>query len=425
MNNLLKIFVVFLGVCLLDACENNQPEGKKPDAIEKYSVTPINGGAIITYSIPDDPNILYVMAEYERNGKQRTERSSTYGNSLTIEGFNTMESVSAFLYTVNKNETKSDPLPVQFTPLESPVSLVRKSANVISGFGGIVVSWTNIAKAEMGLRLMVNEDGEMIEKEMYFSSLPSDKRPFRGFESVETFFALTFEDPWGNISDTVYFNGIPLPEREIQKPWTNVSPSIPFDNVSSYDNRTPVSSLWSNQIGVNNWSHYLTASGSTGCSFTFDFGQILKLSRMQMWPFIQMTNSDATQVVYGNLNVLGFEMWGAKTLDPSKLAGDRSYWLHPNSAREEEMELPEYTFMDDWVYLGRYEVERLDFLGITDDEIYAKGFEGYPFDIPIECDPVRYIRFFPLCSINGCPIPGNWWRIQELSFWGDINVPQE
>lgn len=412
-------------ICLLGACNEKQPDGKKPDPIVNYNVTPINGGATITYSIPSDPNILYVMAEYVRNGKPFTERSSTYVNSLTIEGFNTMEPVSATLYTVNDNEIKSDPLPIHFTPLESPVSLVRKSANIIAGFGGIYVSWTNIAKAEMGLRLMVYEEGEMVEKEMYFSSLQNDNRPFRGFDNVETLFALTFEDPWGNISDTAYFKGIPLPEFELEKPWTDVTTSIPFDNVSTYNANTTRARLWSNQIGVNNNSHYHTANGSRGSSFTFDFGQVVKLSRMQMWPFVQMTNISATVVVYGNYNVLSFEMWGAKTLDPAKLAGDRSYWLHPNSAREEDMELPEHTFMDDWVYLGRYEIERLDFIGVTDDVIYAKALEGYQFDLPIECDPVRFIRFFPLCDIMGCPVSGNWWRIQELSFWGDNTISQE
>src|SRR5690606_22278233 len=71
--------------------------------IENYEVTPINGGAKITYTIPRDPELLYVMAEYERNGAIFTEKSSVYKNSLTIEGYDTTGKVKASLYKVNKN----------------------------------------------------------------------------------------------------------------------------------------------------------------------------------------------------------------------------------------------------------------------------------------------------------------------------------
>jgi hypothetical protein len=64
-------------------------------------------------------------------------------------------------------------------------------------------------------------------------------------------------------------------------------------------------------------------------------------------------------------------------------------------------------------------------MGASIDDVFAQGREGHQWDIPLECEPVRIIRFFPLCSSIGCPIPNNWWRIAELTFWGDDTIPQE
>ena len=424
MKSLINVFkknlvnLVHLGIILvlLGACNDQKPEGNQPFPIleSDIHITPINGGAIVTYSIPKDPDILYVMAEYERNGELFTERASIYVNSLTIEGFNTMNPVSATLYTVNDQEIKSAPLIFNFTPLEAPVSLASKSTHIIPYFGGILVSWENITKKELGIRVMKKEDEVMVEKDMYYSSFEFENRTFRGFESVETTFALTFEDQWGNISDTVYYVGTPLFEKLIEKPWIDMRPSIPYDNLSGN-----LASVWDGaiQYGV----EYITSSGSAGCSFTFDLGKAVKLSQMAIWPSVQLGYA-APLVVYGNLNIMKFEMWGTKELELSKLTGNTSYWLHANSASENGLELPEETFMDDWVYLGHFEVERLDLLGGSEDEMFASGEEGFHFEIPIECDPVRYIRFFPLCTNVSCPIPSNWWRVMELSFWGDDTV---
>jgi len=425
MKNLVKfIILICCNICFLGACKENQQDGKKPEPIEKYSVTLTHGGAIITYIIPKDPDILYVLAEYERNGKPFTERSSAFINSLSIEGFDTKESVNANLFTVNRNEIKSDPLKIVFTPLESPVSLAGKSAEVVPAFGGIMVSWENNGKSVLALRVMVDEDGKKVEKAIHFSEMASAKYTFRGFESVETSFALTFEDRWGNISDTVFYIGVPLPEVLIPKPYEDLRRLIPYDNITDLSATYAFSKLFDNIIGVS--SRYLSVSGSTGSSMTFDFGQVVKLSRWAMWPGAggQGTRPGGEDV-YGEVNVHEVEMWGT-ALAPIQLpVSNTSYWLHPYSANQNSLELPERTFMDDWVYLGRYAIERLDLMGASEAEIAQKGGEGHHFDIPFECGPVRIIRFFPLCTREGCPPPNNYWQMGELSFWGDTTISQD
>lgn len=422
MKSLFKYVIVFFGICFLDACKENSPEGDKPAPIVEYTVTPIHGGATISYTIPRDPNILYVMAEYTRNGEPFTERSSKYTNSLTIEGFNTTNPVNATLYTVSRDhEIKSDPVTIQFTPLESPLVVTVNSIEIVPGFGGIVATWENVTQTELGVRLMVDSMGTMIEKELYFTSLASEKHSFRGFENVETSFVLSFEDKWGNISEPVRFKGTPLFETEVDKPWVDLRRMIPYDNITEEGAAYAFSKVWDKAL--TNSNSYLNVSGSSGNSMTFDLGVKTKLSRMIFW--MTQYNGYTADVVWGTCNITEFEMWGTTELDYDKLS-DLPYWLHPFSAAETSQPLPDHTFMDDWVYLGRYSIPRLDFLGVSIADQQQAVSAGFEFEIPLECAPVRIIRFYPLTTANGGspPARNNWW-IAEMSFFGDTTIPQD
>jgi len=421
--NLLGFSILIMCICLLNACKEEGQAGAKPSRLVDYTVTSIYGGATITYDIPKDNDILYVIAEYERNGKPFTELSSIYKNEITIEGFNTMGQVSVTLYTVSRDEeVKSDPVTIQFTPLESPISMTFKSVRINNAFGGIEARWENLSKAEIGVRLMVDSLGERIEKEMYFSSLVADKHFFRGFEAVQTSFVLTFEDKWGNVSDEIYHTGTPLIEVEVPKPWSDLRKLIPYDNTFDLnDDDFIFPHVWDGLLGY--YNRYLPLPGSMGSSFTFDFGQVVKLSRMKMWPTI-IDGYTMVENVYGQVHIHVFEMWGTKAIDYDKLS-DLPYWLHPFSAAQTNQPLPAHTFADDWVYLGRYAVERLDLIpGVTEADIRERGEAGHEWDFPVDLDPVRIIRFFPIATRDGSPPPNNYWQIGELSFWGDINVPQ-
>jgi len=421
MKSLLKILTVLCCICLLNTCEDTKQSGDKPSPIVQYEVTPIPGGATIAYIIPDDPSILYVMAEYERNGQTFVERSSTHKNSLTIVGFNTLDPVDVTIFSVSRNsEIKSDPLDLKFTPLESPIKLIRKSAEVKSHFGGIIVVWNNPTKTEVGVRLMVKEEGINVEKAMYFSTSESERRPFRGFECEEASFSLTFEDKWGNISDTLFFKGIPLFEIEVEKPWVDMRQMIPHDNTTEHSAPYAFTKLYDGSIG---WlQSYLTQYGSSGSSFTVDIKEVVKLSRFAWWPLCDY-RWGVFEGVYGQVVPHVVEMWGTKAIDPSKLA-NRDYWLDDFSAPKGTV-IPDITFKDDWVYLGRHQIERLDLKGATEDEIRAQGEAGFEFEIDDQCEPVRFIRVFVRSNAEGSPPPNNYYQINEMSFWGDNTGPQD
>lgn len=422
------IFIlIVLAACSFFACgddESKRPAGGSwnSDPIEEYTVTPINGGATITYTIPNDPDILYIMAEYERNGKIFTEKSSVHKNELTIEGFHRVDKVKASLYKVNRQEQRSAPIEVEFEPLESLIDIAYNSWRMAPGFGGVIGNWENPAETELGIRLMVEDEeknNELRTTDMYFSSMKNERHPFRTYDPVETNFGISFEDKWGNISDTIRFTTTPLFEVMVPKPYADFRANIPWDNTSNYSGRN-INLLWDNT--VNTASHgWLTASGNSGLSITIDLKQVVKLSRIVRHPY--HLNS-----LYGQANITDFEAWGIDKIDYDKLA-DKPYWLDSLSVRwgaihtvDPLTEIPAKTFKNDWTYLGRNTVP----LGLSTADANAMAQNGVESDVPFDAKPVRYVRIFVRAiTLNSPPPTSNYFSCSELTFYGDTSIPQE
>ena len=243
------IVIATLFLAAFSAC--SEIEEKRPGGgdwasgpLEEYEVVPINGGAEIRYTIPNDREILYIMAEYERNGRTYTEKASVHTNSLTLEGFHRVDKVKATLYKVNRQEQRSAPAEIEFEPLPSLIDLAFNSLEMMSTFGGVFASWDNPNATELGVRFMtVGDDNRVNHEEMYFSSSRKEGRAFRGFESIETTFALSFEDKWGNISDTTWITTVPNFEIQIPKPYADYRSNIPYDNTTTLASRGAFSVL--------------------------------------------------------------------------------------------------------------------------------------------------------------------------------------
>ena len=80
----------------------------KPGVISNIKVASFNGGAYITYTLPDSKNILYVQANYQINSKtSRQTKSSYYSDSITVSGFADTIDYKVVLYTVSRAEVRS------------------------------------------------------------------------------------------------------------------------------------------------------------------------------------------------------------------------------------------------------------------------------------------------------------------------------
>ena len=56
-----------------------------PPPLTNVTITPTNGGAHVSYTLPEAEDISYVRCEFEYNGKKRTVRSSIYKNYLEVD----------------------------------------------------------------------------------------------------------------------------------------------------------------------------------------------------------------------------------------------------------------------------------------------------------------------------------------------------
>lgn len=386
--------------------------------IEDYQIIPIYGGAKIIYTIPNEKGLLYVMAEYERNGKVFTEKSSLHSNELVIEGFHHVDHVKATLYKVNSNKQKSKPLQIEFEPKESLISIAQKSLELSTTFGGIVAKWANPEMTELGLKVMISDSlnaEKFVTTEMFYTKNEKERQFFRGFQSVKTTFALLFEDKWGNNSDTIFYTTTPYFETMIPKPYADYRSRIPYDNPTMLNNNPFFSftKLWDNI--VNQKSHgWLTNAGSSGLSITIDMKQCVQLSRI-------VTHAYHWNNPFNNLFPTSIEVWGTDKIDYEKL-NDKSYWLDEWSVRRgyiKEVDIttpiPEKTFKDDWVYLGLHRFEKP-----KDPDVPLKvAVEGLNWEMPLAVDPVRYVRIFPRETDFHLPRNDCYYALGEITFYGN------
>jgi hypothetical protein len=389
---------------------------------------------VITYEIPSSDDLLCVTVEYVRNGEPYRESASAYKNSIRVEGFKTTEPVTALLYSEDRHGNRSEAVEVVFNPLKALVTIAQESFHWDPDFGGVTIAWENPEKTELGIRLMaVDSTGIPVQVKdgMYFSSLPLGKHTFEGLKAKETAFAVTIEDKWGNSSDTLYFTTTPYYQIMIPKPYGDMRTQIPWDNRTELGPYVFVS-MWDNNTSSNDFG-YVTANGSYGCSFTIDLLQVAKLSKLVWHPYWNEIITNNYYDIYEQVNIMSFDMWGIKAIDPSLLA-NTAYWLDDVTMNTSGYAapgviippLPTHTFKDDWTHLGYFEMERLDQKGAPLEEILAVGRDGHVFKMPLDAPPVRYIRIFPRTTgwggVTGPPPRGNYWRATELSFYGDNTV---
>ncbi|GHT54740.1 hypothetical protein AGMMS49982_19930 [Bacteroidia bacterium] len=211
---------------LLSSCEEKSLEPTikslgKPGAVAEATITktPIAGGVVIKYRVPDAEDILEVRAAYTLpNGQQREESASFYANQLTLEGFNDTNEHEALLYAVNRAQEKSDLVSVKFTPLESSLSKAAKTVQIITGFGGPTFIWENPDRAALAFELLTEDETSTLRPaNILTSTLASTQYTLRGYEPKPRKFGLIIRDNWGNASDIIQPAEGPITPRVEEK----------------------------------------------------------------------------------------------------------------------------------------------------------------------------------------------------------------
>jgi hypothetical protein len=329
MKTLKTITACMLMLGCFFACQTdlNHPIEDNPNAPGKVtvdSILEIHGGAVIFYLLPNDPDLLYVMASYTENGVKREFKASFYTNYLIVDGMSKETVYAIDLYAVNRSGKFSEPVKINIHPLTPPIIGVFESLQHKATFGGISISYENPSSAYMAVGVLTtNEEGRLYEPYTYYSSQPFPTFSVRGFEAEEREFWVYVKDRWGNNSDTVSYVVKPIGEKELDK-------SL-FREIKLKGDADPTS--WGGQMrfiwdgrafgdSERDWGLH-TGNVATGIPMyiTFDLGVEASLSRFKLWPIMDDKH------MYNDVSPKKYEIWG-RTYPVNPITDDGDFYPH-------------------------------------------------------------------------------------------------
>lgn len=348
-------------------------DNTKPEPISNVKVDNFNGGANITYDLPNSPNILYVLAKYKINDNvAREAKSSYYQDTIVVNGFAEAKSYEVTLYAVSRANISSDPVTVTVNPTTPVYELVLPSVNLAPDFGGVNITASNPTKKEVGfIFLAYNANTRTMEiQDQFFTKLETIDYSVRGFASEPQDFEIYITDRWGNVSAKIKKTLTPIFETALDKSKFSTL-SLGSDARLPYSD-WPTSNMWDGKTDGNGWH---TGDGEQlPFTATFGVGRSYKLSRFVMY---QRTG----QFTYNSGNVKDFSLWGSNVSNP------RDQRLPVLAA--------EGTVLGDWTNLGNYKFPNppsgnLPGSTTSADEDFVK--KGVNFKVPLQAPAVRYLR---------------------------------
>jgi hypothetical protein len=186
-----------------------EPErsGTPPGKITNVSYRPLFGGAIISYTVPNDEDLLQIEAEYT-NEKNQTFlfSSSFYKDSLSVYGFSAEKEYTVRLYSVNRAGVRSEPVSITVIPMEPAYTRVARSISVKPGFSSILIDWEN--ELEQNINIYVDfsytQNGtDYAFNNVFASNLLTDRRFIDNLylsQSEPVHVTVRVEDSYGNIT---------------------------------------------------------------------------------------------------------------------------------------------------------------------------------------------------------------------------------
>lgn len=412
---------------LLGNCDNVKDWKDPIDSIPPGKVTDVNienlpGGAMITYTLPDDDDLLGVKAVYSfREGGETYENfSSAFRDTITLAGYPDTADHTVSLYVIDQSRNMSDPVDITISPLTPPIELIRESLKVNPTFGGIYLSWNNPSKENIAISLYVDSIGEMILNDTYFSNAANGAYAFRRLEGKEQSFRFEIRDRWLNYSHPLDTTLTPLYEQQIKgrnEAGSQLWHLWGFDNrecvsrgenwASPGNNRNFTILFNDNLFSASDWFHLGDDWGmfkhhvpgwpdneyAYPAYFSIDMGKPASYSRLKIY-------MRARAPLFSANIFTVFELWGTNNpkalkredTDEDRLENLRYWTAWPEIEATDE-------WKDDWVQLGDYSLVLPSGATLSSDPITSEDQEfirnGFNFDIDLDKTntPCRYLRF--------------------------------
>lgn len=372
-----RFFLLAFATLIMVACSEDEEmiaplenNPNPPGQVSNVTVENLPGKAKLTYTLPEDQDLLYVLANYTlENGKKMEVKSSYYKSSVLLEGFAGTSEREVDITTVNRSEVASEPFSITVNPEEAPIWDVYRSMEVGPDFGGVYVDADNPTREDLAILIMEKDDqGDwIIDPNSVYTSTNDIFHTIRGMDTVQREFAFTVRDRWLNYTDTLFTDIAPLFETAIPK--SNYR-GVVLPGDAPQHTSTPLSGLWDGEIM--NWPNVFLTQGSYqegDHMFTFDMGTEAKLSRIVIWDYPEYMAGGRIYYYQGAMKK--FEIYGTDQLHPDE----------PGN-------------LDHWTLLGRYEETKPSGLpyGQQNNEDYLTASSGVSWDFPLDAPKVRYLR---------------------------------
>ncbi|WP_165730809.1 DUF5000 domain-containing lipoprotein [Polaribacter sp. 20A6] len=409
----LKLFIMLLCIAAVYSCKEDKitslvsDDGVAPGAVvvDASSVENLAGASNITYNLPDDEDVLYVVAEYQRTGSGElvSVKSSVYNNTLKVEGFAEAAQYNVELYAVDQSERKSEVAPVVINPEKPPYKYVCETLYAEEDYGGIKLFWENPETGLVTIEVYsVDASGSLIFQDAVYTSAPVGERLVLGQEAGETDYVFVVRDRYNNTCDQIEmtltprylelfdranFQAVYQPhDTETAYGW--LLPHL-FDGVMSGNNGFHTGSGWTSPDGelpeYENWSYNGIDLEVT--MFTIDLGALSQVYRFKYWPRLG-------NFMWRHGNPHLFDLWGGETLNEDGSLDGWTLLLEDASPVKPS---------------GRPGNDN------TTEDIEAAE-AGFNFEISPEAPKVRYIRFVQKVNQDR---KSTLLHLSEIEFYGD------
>ena len=394
-GNIIKYTIALVSISGIIACKKDlgfkEPSGDDssvPGSISNIKVENLPGKAKIIYNVPNDKNLLYVIAQYTLpSGITADAKASLYKDTLVLEGFADTLEHEVKVYSVSRNEVYSEPTIVKVKPKEAAFWSVFKSISINNAFGGYNLKAVNSARDNISIIVMkknVFNEFEVDNFKSVFTKTDSILSKIRGLDTIDYQFGIYVKDKWGNKSDTSFTNVRPFFEQELPVKNFKVF-SLPGD--TQLWPGTNIAYAWDGRYGWP-WTIFTQQieGGPNPHIITFDTGVKAKVSRVWIRPYPEGNKW------YYLTTMKRFEIYGS--VNPSL-----------NGALD-----------NSWFLLGTYELKKPSKLPYgndsADDQAIAAA--GFSWDVNINAPEARYIRVKCLENFAG----GTAMSINEIKVFG-------
>jgi hypothetical protein len=208
---LLALIVPFLWQCKED--DVSESETTLPP-VTIVSVKNFNGGSIVYYSLPNQPNLKEVKTVYAfTEGNTKEIVASAAKDSVVIEGAPEAKQYEVSLTLIDKAGNVSEITKATINPLTPPILLIKESMEVTPVISGLDVVWKNRFEEPISLSFYEKKgDGQLQLLDSKTSNVLNGKSTLTGLESVEKQYVIVIQDRWKNDVTAVDAAFTPLPE---------------------------------------------------------------------------------------------------------------------------------------------------------------------------------------------------------------------